>query len=128
MGSSRELRGGGARHQEEPPGADRGGARDRRALRAVHELFLHLAASVTHGGLTAAVLTVSDGVAAGRRADASGAVAQELLEGAGFGPIERISVPDDVDAISKSIRDLAGRARLVVTTGGTGFGPRDVTP
>jgi len=75
----------------------------------------------------AAVLTVSDGVAAGERADGSGDVLEELLVADGFEVVRRL-VPDERDGIAAAIRDLAGEARLVLTTGGTGVAPRDVTP
>jgi molybdopterin adenylyltransferase len=78
--------------------------------------------------VTAAVLTVSDGVAAGTREDASGAVLAERAQDAGFEVVERRVVTDDREAIVGALRDLAGRADLVLTTGGTGFAPRDVTP
>jgi molybdenum cofactor synthesis domain-containing protein len=78
--------------------------------------------------VTAAVLTVSDGVASGHREDASGAVLSERASDAGFEVVERRVVADDRDAIAAALRDLAGRADLVLTTGGTGFAPRDVTP
>ena len=77
--------------------------------------------------MTAAVLTVSDGVHAGEREDASGNVLEELLRAEGFDVVRRV-VPDDEQAISKAIRALAAEASLVLTTGGTGFAPRDVTP
>jgi len=73
------------------------------------------------------VLTVSDGVHAGERDDVSGAVLEELLEGDGFAVVRRV-VPDDPDRISNAIAELASEALLIVTTGGTGFAPRDVTP
>jgi molybdopterin adenylyltransferase len=73
------------------------------------------------------VLTVSDGVAQGTREDRSGALLAELLADEGY-EVERRVVPDERDAIADAIADLAERARLVVTTGGTGLGPRDVTP
>jgi molybdopterin adenylyltransferase len=76
----------------------------------------------------AAVLTVSDGVSGGTRADESGDVAERLLREAGFEPIARSLVPDDRAAIEWTLRELAATHGLVVTTGGTGFGPRDVTP
>jgi molybdopterin adenylyltransferase len=76
----------------------------------------------------AAVLTVSDGVAEGAREDASGSAVSEALESAGFTVARRSVVPDEVEAITAAIRTLADEARLVVTTGGTGLGPRDVTP
>jgi molybdopterin adenylyltransferase len=73
------------------------------------------------------VLTVSDGVARGEREDRSGAVLEELLRDEGH-EVERRVVPDERDAIAAAITELANGARLVLTTGGTGFGPRDVTP
>jgi molybdopterin adenylyltransferase len=75
-----------------------------------------------------AVLTVSDGVSEGVREDASGGALSEALEAAGFPVATRMVVPDDAGRIGAAIRTLAGEARLVVTTGGTGLGPRDVTP
>jgi molybdenum cofactor synthesis domain-containing protein len=75
----------------------------------------------------AAVLTVSDGVAAGERDDRSGDLLTDLLEEEGY-EISRRIVPDDRDAIADAIAELADEARLVLTTGGTGLGPRDVTP
>jgi molybdopterin adenylyltransferase len=80
------------------------------------------------GGRRAAVVTVSDGVAQGTREDASGAVAQDLLREAGFDVATRTVVPDERPAIEGALRALAADHALVVTTGGTGFGPRDVTP
>ena len=77
--------------------------------------------------MKAVVLTVSDGVAAGTREDTSGALLQELLEADAF-EVERRVVPDDEDAIARAIVALAAEAQLVITTGGTGVAPRDVTP
>jgi molybdopterin adenylyltransferase len=77
--------------------------------------------------LTAAVLTVSDGVFHGTREDRSGDVLAELLAGQGF-EVERRIVPDERSEIAEAIRELAGSTRLVLTTGGTGVAPRDVTP
>jgi molybdopterin adenylyltransferase len=77
----------------------------------------------------AAVVTVSDGVSAGTREDRSGDMAEELLRGAGFASVDRRVVADVAPEIESLLRELAGAgAALVVTTGGTGFGPRDVTP
>ena len=78
--------------------------------------------------MRAAILTVSDGVTAGTREDLSGDLLAERLAGAGFDLGERRTVPDDADAIEDALRELAGAADLVLTTGGTGFAPRDVTP
>jgi molybdopterin adenylyltransferase len=75
----------------------------------------------------AAVLTVSDGVVAGAREDTSGDVLQELLEGDGYEVVRR-AVADERDEIARALEALADEAPLVLTTGGTGFAPRDVTP
>jgi molybdopterin adenylyltransferase len=77
--------------------------------------------------MRAAVLTVSDGVSAGEREDRSGQVLAELLAGEGY-DVERRLVPDERDTIAAALGDLAGRVDVVLTTGGTGLGPRDVTP
>jgi molybdopterin adenylyltransferase len=84
--------------------------------------------TVMPGGRAAAVLTISDGVSSGTRADGSGDVAEQLLREAGFDPVRRSVVPDERAQIESALRDLAATHGLVVTTGGTGFGPRDVTP
>ena len=76
----------------------------------------------------AAVLTVSDGVDSGTREDESGAAITEMLESGGYAVVARRVVPDEHDQIEAALRDLARIANLVITTGGTGFGPRDVTP
>jgi molybdopterin adenylyltransferase len=75
----------------------------------------------------AAVLTISDGVTAGKREDLSGEVLAELLAGEGY-DVERRVVPDERDTIAAALRELAGRAEVILTTGGTGLAPRDVTP
>jgi molybdenum cofactor synthesis domain-containing protein len=75
----------------------------------------------------AAVLTVSDGVSAGEREDRSGEVLAELLAGEGY-EVERRVVPDEREEIAAALLELAGRADVVLTTGGTGVAPRDVTP
>ena len=77
--------------------------------------------------MRAAVLTVSDGVSAGTREDRSGDLLAELLEGEGY-DVERRIVPDDAVAIAEALAELAEEAPLVLSTGGTGLGPRDVTP
>jgi molybdopterin adenylyltransferase len=76
----------------------------------------------------AAVLTVSDGVARGTREDESGDTAARLLREAGFDVSHRRVIPDERPVIESALRELAATHGLVVTTGGTGFGPRDVTP
>jgi len=75
----------------------------------------------------AAVLTVSDGVSAGSREDRSGDLLAELLAAEGYDVVRRI-VPDDRDHIEAAIEELSLETPLVLTTGGTGLGPRDVTP
>ena len=77
--------------------------------------------------MKAAVLTVSDGVAEGTREDESGSLLAALLGEEGY-EVERRVVPDDRDAIAEAIAELAEDASVVLTTGGTGLGPRDVTP
>lgn len=76
----------------------------------------------------AAVLTVSDGVAAGEREDRSGEALVDLLEGAGYEVVQRAAVPDERAEIGALLMEFAREARLVVTTGGTGLSARDVTP
>ena len=73
------------------------------------------------------MLTVSDGVVAGTREDTSGELLGELLAAEGYEVVRRV-VPDETDAIAGAIVELSGEARVVLTTGGTGFAPRDVTP
>ena len=77
--------------------------------------------------MRAAVLTVSDGVARGEKEDASGDLLAGRLADDGY-DVERRTVPDDRDAIAAAIQELAREAPLVLTTGGTGLAPRDVTP
>ncbi len=78
--------------------------------------------------IPAAVVVASDGVIAGTRQDVSGDVAEQTLVEAGFEVAQRIAVPDETDVIAATLEDLIGSVRLIVTSGGTGFGPRDVTP
>ena len=77
--------------------------------------------------MKAAVITVSDGVSEGTRKDESGDLLAGLLSEDGY-DVERRVVSDDRDAIADAIAELAEEAALVLTTGGTGLGPRDVTP
>lgn len=77
---------------------------------------------------TAVVITVSDSAYAGRRVDRSGPEARRILETLGLQVDGPLVVPDEADRIAGLLVFSAARADLVVTTGGTGFGPRDVTP
>lgn len=78
-------------------------------------------------GARALVVTVSDGVKAGTREDLSGEDLARVLEAEGL-VVTREVVPDEERAIVSVLEDSAGTFDLILTTGGTGFGPRDVTP
>jgi molybdopterin adenylyltransferase len=84
--------------------------------------------SSTAESLTAAVITVSDSSARGERSDLSGPAVAEALSKAGFEVVATEIISDDQIPIQQAITRLAGKARLVVTTGGTGIAKRDVTP
>lgn len=75
-----------------------------------------------------AIVTVSDGVTHGTRVDESGDVVESMLRDEGFAVGSRVVVPDERAEIERTLHDLVAEHALVVTTGGTGFGPRDVTP
>jgi molybdopterin adenylyltransferase len=77
--------------------------------------------------VNAAVLTVSDRVSRGDADDASGDLLEEQLRRDGFDVARRV-VPDEAHEISAALEDLAASAQVVLTTGGTGLAPRDVTP
>ena len=76
------------------------------------------------------VITVSDACARGEREDASGAALVELLEAIGASIVDRRVVSDDLDPLVDLLRQSAARSdvNLILTTGGTGLGPRDNTP
>jgi molybdopterin adenylyltransferase len=77
--------------------------------------------------MNAGVLTVSDRVSRGDAEDVSGDLLEELLREDGH-DVERRVVPDEADEIAAAIEELAGSSDVVLTTGGTGLAPRDVTP
>lgn len=80
-------------------------------------------------GLKAAVITVSDSTAAGKREDKSGPLAKQILEEFGAEVIGYTIVPDDKEKIKEAVLNFKKQgANVIVTTGGTGFSPRDVTP
>jgi molybdopterin adenylyltransferase len=77
----------------------------------------------------AKVLTVSDGVFHGVREDRSGVALNEQLEAAGWNVVESRVVADGIESVATALMEMSeGFAGLIVTTGGTGFGPRDLTP
>jgi molybdenum cofactor synthesis domain-containing protein len=79
--------------------------------------------------LQAKVLTVSDSVAEGSREDTSGRTLVDRLAAAGYDVVDQRVCADGVDAVATALREMTdGFAGLVLTTGGTGFGPRDLTP
>ncbi len=78
--------------------------------------------------LTAVVLTVSDSAHRGERHDESGPAVRQALEARGFEVSAVEIIPDDRTSIENTLIEWCDRVRLVVTTGGTGLGPRDVTP
>ncbi len=89
-----------------------------------------MTAEMAYDARRAAVLTISDRVALGTAEDESGPLLAERLSGAGWTVVARETSPDDQDAIAAVLRRLAdeGGAALILTTGGTGIAPRDVTP
>jgi molybdenum cofactor synthesis domain-containing protein len=81
-----------------------------------------------HMSFRAAVLTVSDKGSRGEREDKSGLLLGELIQEMGGMIVERRIVPDEMEQIAAALREMATVAELIVSTGGTGIGPRDVTP
>jgi molybdenum cofactor synthesis domain-containing protein len=79
-------------------------------------------------GIEASVVTVSDRCFAGVQQDVSGPAVAALLAEAGATVRAAVTVPDEVESIAATLQQHAQHARLVVTTGGTGLAPRDVTP
>lgn len=77
---------------------------------------------------TAAVVTVSDSGAAGESIDTSGGVAAAALKDVGFTVVETVVIPDGVSSVADTLIRLSGNVSLIITTGGTGLSPRDLTP
>jgi molybdenum cofactor synthesis domain-containing protein len=81
-----------------------------------------------HPDTRAAVLTISDRCSRGEQVDLSGPAVADLLDDAGVALIVAETLPDEIDQIAAALRRYAGDCNLIVTTGGTGLAPRDVTP
>lgn len=89
----------------------------------------HQATTTPTAGLCAKVLTVSDGVVAGTRDDRSGRALVERLSLEGFEVVEHRVVADGIQSVGEAVVEMAeGFNGLIISTGGTGFGPRDLTP
>lgn len=85
-------------------------------------------ASISLSGRTALVITVSDRCAAGTQTDLSGPAISSILQDAGARLLSPLVLADDLDRLTRILGETAKRAELIVTTGGTGLAPRDVTP
>ncbi len=89
----------------------------------------HAAMTTPAIGLSAKVLTVSDGVVAGTRDDKSGRALVERLTSEGFDVVEHRVVADGIQTVGEAIFEMSERFNgLIISTGGTGFGPRDLSP
>lgn len=77
---------------------------------------------------TAAVVTVSDSVSAGTAEDRSGPAAVALLESIDLDVLEYRVIPDGIESVANALTEIAGTVDLILTTGGTGLTPRDLTP
>lgn len=89
----------------------------------------HAATTTPTTGLSAKVLTVSDGVVAGTRDDKSGRALVDRLTSEGFDVVEHRVVADGIQTVGEAIFEMSDRFNgLIISTGGTGFGPRDLSP
>jgi molybdenum cofactor synthesis domain-containing protein len=87
-----------------------------------------MARSTSLAGRTAIVITVSDRCHAGTQVDLSGPAVASLLTAAGALVLDHLTFPDELPRLTEALRHAAARAALVLTTGGTGLSPRDLTP
>ncbi len=87
-----------------------------------------MSASPALAPVTATVITVSDASAAGLRPDTSGPAVSARLTALGYNVVAHLILPDELDQLTAALRQATATSRLVVTTGGTGIGPRDITP
>jgi molybdopterin adenylyltransferase len=87
-----------------------------------------MSSTASLAGRTAIVVTVSDRCFAGTQTDLSGPALVRILTAAGAEIVEAVTLPDELDQLVPALRSTASRASLIVTTGGTGLAPRDVTP
>ena len=87
-----------------------------------------MSSTASLAGRTAIVLTVSDRCFAGTQTDLSGPALVRILTAAGAEIVEAVTLPDELDQLTSALRSAASRASLILTTGGTGLAPRDITP
>jgi molybdenum cofactor synthesis domain-containing protein len=87
-----------------------------------------MSSTTSLAGRTAIVLTVSDRCFAGNQTDLSGPAIVRILTAAGAQIVEAATLPDELDQLTSALRSAASRASLILTTGGTGLAPRDITP
>ena len=80
------------------------------------------------GSYRAAAVTVSNSVSAGTAEDGSGDILVERLTAAGFEVVHRVAIPDGVESVTAALFELAPQVDLIVTSGGTGLSPTDLTP
>jgi molybdopterin adenylyltransferase len=95
---------------------------------AAASMLRSMSPTATLSGRTAIVLTVSDRCFAGTQTDLSGPAIVRLLTDCGALVIEALTLPDEPEPLAAALRSAATRAALVLTTGGTGLAPRDITP
>jgi molybdenum cofactor synthesis domain-containing protein len=87
-----------------------------------------MSSATSLAGRTAIVITVSDRCSAGTQTDLSGPALVRILSDAGAAVIHTLTLPDELDQLTPALRVAASQASLLLTTGGTGLAPRDITP